>query len=184
MSLEVWLNNLRRFRDGGPGFFERAGRVIAHSAIAAVNNRIVETGTDANGKKLVHAKSGKEYSEAELPVSTFVDSGMLTRDQARRLPLVSTYVDAKKLLGRYRGKRDMMLTGRMWGNTGLTEVRGTNDGFKATVEGRSAETQMKLDRNSELSGVDVLTLSKAEEEDLAADFDNELQMYVDDTFKP
>lgn len=179
MSLANWLTNLRKLRNSGPQFNANVARVLGSTAIEEVSNRIIETGQDAKGSPLRHAKSGQQYSPAELPISTFVDAGMITPEKASTLPIMVSYVDVKKAVGRYRGKRDMMLTGRMWGNTGLTELRGDANTFYARVEGRNAETQAKLDRNAELSEVDLLALSQREEANLAKDYDTELQLHVD-----
>lgn len=183
MSLAGWLEGLRKMRAALPAFNERMSRVIPSTAIEEVNNRIVETGTDSKGQPLKHARSGKEYSDREIPTSVFVDNGMLTAQQAKTLPILTTYVEAKKVIGRYRGKRDLMLTGRMWGNTGLVENKSTATSFHAVVAGRNAETQAKLDNNSALSGVDILAMSKTEEENLAKDFDTELQLFTDQYLK-
>ena len=184
VPLSTWLDRLKLVKEGLAAFHTNVAKVLGSTAIEEVNIRIVERGEDADGKKLVHAKSGKEYSEAEIPLPNFVDEGIIRPDQARRLPIMVAYVDVKKAIGRYRGKRDLTLTGRMWANTGLTEHRGTQTRFFSTVAGRTTETQDKLDRNSELSDVDVLELSKEEEERLEEDYDTELQIYVEDILDP
>lgn len=169
----------RRLIDGLPQFNDEVSSTLALNAAQLVNSRVVDKGTDAKGQKLVHAKSGKEYSEAELPVSVFVDNGMISAAKARSLPIRVSYVDVKKAIGRYRGKRDMMNTGAMWKNTGLTGKEVSRGGFVATVAGQTPETQMKLDNNSLKSDVDLLELSPEEEEILAGDLDAELQQYLD-----
>lgn len=182
VSLEQRMKQFRALIKGFPEFHTNVGKTLAATAISEVNTRIVETGTDAKGKKLVHARSGKEYSETEIPTDVFLDADPpLPTAAAKRMPIAIAYVDYKQAVGRYRGKRDMMLTGRMWANTGLTENSATRDRFKARVAGRNQETQAKLDNNSALSKVDLLELSKEEEEILREDYDAELQIYIDDT---
>lgn len=90
------------------------------------------------------------------------------------------YLAYKKRKGRYKGHVDLDLTGRMWGNTGVTQqaVNGTG-GFLVIIAGRSAETQKKLDDNSARFGLDVLELSDAEAEELVLDFDDELVLYLE-----
>lgn len=178
-TLRDTLGHMRTFLDGLPAFKDELAVTLSADAKQLVNDRIVERGEDAKGQKLVHAKSGKEYSEREIPTSFFVDSGTISPAQARSLPILTTYVDVKKSLGRYRGKRDMMLTGRMWKGTGLVSKQVTPGGFVATVAGQNKETQEKLDRNSESAGVDALELSAAEVDELAITLDGELQAYLE-----
>lgn len=178
-DLRDTLNKFRAFIDGIPAFSDEVAVTLSLNATQLVNSRIVDTGTDANGQPLVHKRSGKDYSDTQLPVSTFVDSGMITPGKAKSLPVFVSYVDVKKSIGRYTGKRNLTLTGAMWKNTGLTSKQVTPGGFVATVAGKTAETQMKLDNNSIQSDTNVLTLSKEEEEILAGDLDVELQQYID-----
>lgn len=178
-ELTATLKRYRAFVAGLTKFSDEVASELALSAAQKVNSRIVDKGEDAKGGKLKNKKSGKDYSDAEIPVSVFVDAGMLTASQARQLPIRSTYKDAKKAIGRYRGHRDLMLTGAMWKNTGLTAKQVTKGGFVATVQGKTSETQMKLDRNSEQAGEDILAMSEAEVEELAEELDDELQAYMD-----
>lgn len=179
-ELRDTMNRFRSLINGMPEFKDELATTLALNAGQLVNSRIVDKGERADGAPLTH-RSGKQYSDREIPTSVFVDSGMITASQARSLPIMSTYVDAKKAAGRYRGKRDLIYTGAMWKNTGLTAKQLTPGGFVATVAGKTAETQIKLDNNSRQSGVDVLELSKEEEVILSGDQDAELQAYIDRT---
>lgn len=178
-DLRDTINRFRRFVDGLPGFSDEVAVTLSLNATQLINSRIVDTGTDADGNPLVHKKSGKVYSDAELPVSAFVDNGMISASKAKTLPPFVSYVDVKQSIGRHTGKRNLTLTGAMWKNTGLTSKQVTKGGFVATVSGKTVETQVKLDNNSNLSDTNVLTLSTGEEEILAGDLDIELQLYLD-----
>lgn len=180
-TLKDWLDDLDKFEGGLPDFNTKLAMTLANTAINDVHGRIVETGKDADGKDLYHARSGKTYSDAELPISVFYNADIPLKPK-KGDPQFLSYHDYKKRIGRDKGFRNMNLTGRMWGNTGLTENRGTKTSFYALVKGRNDETQDKLDRNSEMSQVDLLEQSEAEKERLAKVFDIELQVYVDDVF--
>jgi hypothetical protein len=178
-DLSVTLGRMKAFIGGLPEFKDRLAVMLSGDAKQMVQNRIVERGVDADGAPLKNAKTGTEYSDREVPTSFFVDSGTISPAQAKRLPIVTTYVDVKKMLGRYRGKRDMNLTGRMWKGTGLVSKQVTPGGFVATVAGQNKETQDKLNRNSETAGVDALELAEAEVGELALTLDGELQAELD-----
>lgn len=178
-NLSDTIGKFKELIAGFPQFSDEVAVTLSANAIQLVNSRIVDTGMDSKGKPLVHARSGKEYSDREIPTSVFVDSGMLTSAQAKSLPILSTYVDAKKLIGRYRGKRDLTLTGAMWKNTGLTSKQVTTGGFVATVAGKTTETQVKLNNNAALSDNEILSMSEEETAIISQDLDTELQLYID-----
>jgi hypothetical protein len=178
-DLSDTLAKMKAFVDGIPAFSDELAATLALDAKQMVQDRIVERGQDAKGAPLKNAKTGTEYSDREIPTSFFVDSGMISPAQAKRLPILTTYVEVKKQIGRYRGKRDMNLTGRMWKGTGLVSKQVTPGGFVATVAGQNTETQEKLNSNSQTAGVDALELAEAEVAELAITLDGELQAYLD-----
>lgn len=88
-------------------------------------------------------------------------------------PYTPAYLKQKQKAGKYTGKVDLTYSTRMWNNTGVVGRETNTDGFRVEIAGRSEETQVKLDANSERYG-DVLEMSSDEIDNLATRFDEEL----------
>lgn len=178
-SLADTMGAWRAFTDGLGEFADRMAVLLAADAKEMVNTRIVERGEAADGSALVNAKSGTLYSPTPFPSGFFANANPpLKPEQAKRTSPFLDYQEYKERVGRYRGKRDMTLTGRMWKNTGLVSKSVTKGGFVAVVAGRNTETQEKLDSNSRTAGVDALEMSASEQAELSLTLDGELQIYM------
>lgn len=168
------IDQFRALRRALPEFVEDMSLVIPSTALSDVRGRVQEKGEDADGKKL------KGYSTNPLPTSFFTGpeaDPRLSEAKAKKYPGGISYLDYKKEVGRYTGKTDMTLSGRMWNNIGVVEKRTSDDGFQVVIAARNEETQAKLDQNAARYG-DPLRLSEEETDNAATTFDQELQRFT------
>lgn len=84
------------------------------------------------------------------------------------------YKDFKSGRGQQTNFVTLRLTGRMWSNINIIDIKNTLTKSTVIIGGQSQETQDKLEHNAERYDKDILSMSLEEEKQADEDIDKEL----------
>lgn len=143
---------------------------IAQLGLATAQDRIVETGRDAEGDPF------KPYTPEYEKKKRGATGGKASKK--KKAERRTAKASAETPVGKYRGFVDFQFTTRMWQNIGVVEQVDAEGRYRVRVGGRTDETRLKMEGN-DLHRPGWFRLSKEEIDQLRAGSKERVTAFVD-----
>lgn len=95
-------------------------------------------------------------------------------------PYTDEYKKRKEKKGKYRGFRDLTLSGDMWRKTQIKSASVAEGGYVVIIGGTTEDSQNKLNYNAEIIG-DFMKLGEGEDNILREDYDEMLDKLISES---
>jgi len=169
-------------------------KIVAHDTVAQIHTRVVDkqvnakgqrfsrystkptlsSGTTAKSKRVFNALAGSKKKRSELDWVTIKRRGKNTH----LFVVKGGYREIREIEGFSNENKSFEFTTQMWRGFGVKRTEKSSGRFAVVLGGRNAESQDKIDWNSEREGVDIIDASKQERDHIKRQVEREIEKYI------
>jgi len=163
-------------------------KIVAHDTVGQIHTRVVEQQKNAKGNLF------STYStKPTLSSGTTAKSKSVWNELAKTADWVTIkrkgknvhlfvvkggYREIRKIEGFNNEHKSFEFTTQMWRGFGIKRTEKSSGRFAVVLGGRNAESQDKIDWNSEREGVDIIDASKQERDHIKRQVEREIEKYI------
>ena len=161
MTFEQAFERLERLERELPQRFADAARVAALDLVAAVVDRVVETGHSASGNQFTPYSTLPMQAWRLWGKSTTQAAEKKVRALAREDKTIS-YAEFRRLNGRPDKFKNFSFTNAMWRDFGVISINLDGTSIEVRIGGKTEQSRRKINENSEREGVNIVEPSADE----------------------
>lgn len=161
MTFEQAFERLERLERELPQRFADAARVAALDLVAAVVDRVVETGQSASGNQFTPYSTLPMQAWRLWGKSTTQAAEKKVRALAREDKTIS-YAEFRRLNGRPDKFKNFSFTNAMWRDFGVISINLDGTSIEVRIGGKTEQSRKKIEGNSEREEINIIAPSRGE----------------------